>query len=148
MNIDKLREDLTIDEGIKNEIYLDHLQIPSFGIGHMITEWDEEYGKPIGTPVSEERVKSCFADDVETTIKECRVLYDNFDELPEEVTLILANMMFNMGRPRLSGFKKLNAAIKDRNWSEAAIQMEDSRWHKQVTNRANRLIERMKKVTD
>ena len=31
----------------------------------------------------------------------------------------------------------------EEDWFEAAVQMEDSRWHKQVTNRANRLIERM-----
>ena len=52
-------------------------------------------------------------------------------------------MMFNMGRPRLSKFKRMNEAIANEDWFEAAVQMEDSRWHKQVTNRANRLIERM-----
>ena len=51
--------------------------------------------------------------------------------------------MFNMGRPRLSKFKNMNKAIAEEDWFEAAVQMEDSRWHKQVTNRANRLIERM-----
>ena len=55
-------------------------------------------------------------------------------------------MMFNMGRSRLSGFKKFRAAIADKDWLECATQMEDSRWHKQVTNRANRLIKRMESV--
>jgi hypothetical protein len=55
-------------------------------------------------------------------------------------------MMFNMGRPRLSKFLKLNDAIANENWLEASIQMEDSRWHKQVTNRANRLIKRMEAI--
>ena len=66
--------------------------------------------------------------------------------LPEEVQLILCNMMFNMGRPRLSNFKKMNAAIANGDWMEASIQMEDSRWAKQVPNRANRLIKRMEEV--
>ena len=48
-----------------------------------------------------------------------------------------------MGRTRLSKFKKMNEAIANEDWFEAAVQMEDSRWHKQVPNRANRLIERM-----
>jgi lysozyme len=120
--------------------------LPTHGIGHLITEWDEEYEKPVGTPVSEERVNNCFQSDVHVTIDECKKLYDNFDDLPEEVQLILCNMMFNMGRPRLSKFLKLNDAIANENWLEASIQMEDSRWHKQVTNRANRLIKRMEAI--
>ena len=68
MNIDELREELKADEGCKYEIYLDHLGLPTFGIGHLVTEWDEEYEKPVGTPVSEERVNNCFKVDVEGTI--------------------------------------------------------------------------------
>ena len=143
MNIEQLREELKEDEGCKYEIYLDHLGLPTHGIGHLITEWDEEYGKEVGTPVSEERVNNCFQTDVHGTIEECKKLFDKFDELPEEVQLILCNMMFNMGRPRLSKFVKFRAAIDSNDWLECAIQMEDSRWHKQVTKRADRLIKRM-----
>jgi GH24 family phage-related lysozyme (muramidase) len=146
MNIEQLREELKRDEGCVNSIYLDHLNLPTTGIGHLINEWDEEYGKPVGTPVSEERVNDLFDKDIEVTISECKELFDNFDELPEEVQKICANMMFNMGRPRLSGFKKFRAAIANNDWQECAVQMEDSRWHKQVTNRANRLISRMRAV--
>ena len=146
MNIEQLQEELKEDEGCKYEIYLDHLGLPTHGIGHLITEWDEEYEKPVGTPVSEERVNNCFQSDVHVTIDECKKLYDTFDDLPEEVQLILCNMMFNMGRPRLSKFLKLNDAIANENWLEASIQMEDSRWHKQVTKRANRLIKRMEAI--
>ncbi len=144
MNIDKLREELKEDEGCKYEIYLDHLGLPTHGIGHLITEWDEEYEKKVGTEVSEERVNECFAKDVETVLEDCKVLYSNFDELPEEVQLILANMMFNMGRTRLSKFSKLKLAVDDEDWMEASIQMEDSRWYKQVPNRAERLCKRMR----
>ena len=43
MNIDKLREQLEIDEGVVNEVYLDHLGYPTFGIGHLVIEGDPEY---------------------------------------------------------------------------------------------------------
>jgi len=147
MNIEQLREDLKRDEGCVNAIYLDHLNLPTIGIGHLVTEWDEEYGKPVGTTVSEDRVNELFDKDVQVTIEECEQLFGNFQDLPEEVQQILANMMFNLGRPRLSKFKLLCKAVAERNWQEAAVQMEDSKWHKQVPNRANRLIERMKAVT-
>ena len=62
MNIDQLRKDLEADEGCKYEIYLDHLGYPTFGIGHLITKQDEEFGEPVGTPISEERVKKIFED--------------------------------------------------------------------------------------
>ena len=38
MNIDNLREQLKIDEGVKYEIYLDHLDLPTFGIGHLVLD--------------------------------------------------------------------------------------------------------------
>ncbi len=144
MNIDTLRKELEIDEGVKHEIYLDHLGLPTFGIGHLITKSDEEYGEDVGTPVSDDRVKECFESDVKQVIKDCQILYDDFNDLPEEAQLIIANMMFNMGRPRLSKFKGMKRGVDARDWNQAADEMVDSRWYKQVTNRANRLVERMR----
>ena len=43
MNIEQLREELKRDEGCVNAIYLDHLNLPTIGIGHLVTEWDEEH---------------------------------------------------------------------------------------------------------
>tara|TARA_S200002703_G_C3766286_1_gene235888 strand:+ start:685 stop:1134 length:450 start_codon:yes stop_codon:yes gene_type:complete len=148
MNIDKLREDLARDEGCKFEIYLDHLGYETFGIGHLIRDFDPEYGEPVGTHVSEERVIEAFEDDIDITLADCLLLFDGFSSFPEEVQLILANMMFNMGMPRLSKFKKMIAAVEAQDWAEAAAQMKDSKWYHQVTNRAERLIQRMKDVTD
>lgn len=146
MNIDKLREELKTDEGCKYEIYLDHLGLPTHGIGHLILSSDMEHGQPVGTPVSEDRVNECFAKDVETVLSECTLLYSNFNILPEEVKLIIANMMFNMGRPRLSSFKGMKAAVDAGDWHRAAVEMVDSKWYQQVTNRADRLVQRMRSV--
>jgi lysozyme len=129
-------------------VYLDHLNLPTFGIGHLITESDPEFGQPIGTEVSEERVRKAFNLDVAVTIDECKVLYPDFDDLPEECQHIIANMMFNMGRPRLSKFKMMKAAIDNRDFNEAAEQMIDSRWHDQVPNRAKRLVKRMRALAE
>jgi GH24 family phage-related lysozyme (muramidase) len=144
MNIDQLREELKIDEGVKYEIYLDHLDLPTFGIGHLVLDSDPEFGEPIGTPVSEDRVNECFDQDVEVVLGECRILYPDFNDLPEEAKLIIANMMFNMGRPRLSKFKGMKRGVDARDWNAAADEMVDSAWYRQVTNRADRLVERMR----
>jgi lysozyme len=146
MNLDKLRAEIAEDEGIKFEVYLDHLGLPTVGIGHLIRESDLEHGLPAGTPVSEERVTELFEQDIQSVIEDCERLFSGFSELPEEVQRILANMMFNMGYNRLSQFKMLRAAVAEADWIDAASQMLDSRWARQVPNRANRLIERMKAV--
>lgn len=147
MDIDQLRETLKVDEGVKNEIYLDHLGLPTCGIGHLITEDDPEHGLEVGTYIDDERVNELFDQDVQVTLGECRLLYNDFDDLPEEAQQIIANMMFNMGRPRLSKFKKMKEAVDNRDWVEAGNQMMDSRWYKQVTTRADRLVFRMKAIT-
>ena len=146
MNIDQLRMELEYDEGCKYEIYLDHLGLPTFGIGHLVTEDDPENGQEVGTPVDEARVVEVFEQDVQITIGECKKLYDDWDDLPEEVQLIIANMMFNMGRPRLSAFKGMKRGVDARDWNAAADEMVDSKWYQQVTNRAQRLVDRMRNV--
>ena len=147
MNVEQLRDTLKIDEGCVNSVYLDHLNLATVGIGHLVTEWDEEYGKPVGTPVSEERVNELFDKDIQITIDECEQLFGNFQDLPEEVQQILANMMFNLGRPRLSRFLKMKQHVDNRDFVSASEEMKNSKWYRQVTNRAQRLVERMQNVT-
>ena len=146
MDLEKLREELEADEGCKYEIYLDHLGLPTFGIGHLITKNDPEFSDPVGTPVSEARVRDAFEDDINIVIDDCDYLYPDFDSLPEEVQRIIANMMFNLGYPRLSRFKGMKAGVDSRDWNKAADEMVDSRWYKQVPNRAERLVQRMRAV--
>ena len=144
MNIDQLRKELEVDEGVKYEIYNDHLGYPTFGIGHLVIDTDPEYGEEVGTPVSEDRVAEAFNKDVRTVIADCEILYPDFDELPEECQLIIANMMFNMGRPRLKKFKGMKRGVDSRDWNAAADEMIDSAWYRQVPNRAGRLVKRMR----
>ena len=144
MNIEQLRKELEVDEGVKYEIYNDHLGYPTFGIGHLVRDTDPEAGASLGTPVSEDRVIEAFNQDVETVLSDCNILYDDFGDLPEEAQLIIANMMFNLGRPRLSKFKGMKAGVDSRDWKKAADEMVDSAWYRQVPNRAGRLVTRMK----
>ena len=97
MNRTEVYNQLVIDEGVKYEIYKDHLGYPTLGVGHLITEYDEEVGMPIGTPVSEKIVIACFEKDLDVAINECKILYEPyFQDFPGEVQEILVNMMFNM----------------------------------------------------
>ena len=146
MDVEKLRKQLEIEEGVVHEIYLDHLGYPTFGIGHLVTDTDPEFGSDVGTAVTEARCIEAFDKDVEIVLSDCKILYPDFDSLPEEVQQIIANMMFNMGRPRLTKFKMMKAAIDEGKWNDAADQMIDSRWYAQVGARAERLVDRMRNV--
>ena len=148
MNRTEVYNQLVIDEGVKYEIYRDHLGYPTLGVGHLITEFDEEKDMPIGTSISEKTVIACFEKDLDVAINECRILYEPyFQDFPGEVQEILVNMMFNMGRPRLSQFRNFRIALERNRWKEAAVEGRNSRWYKQVTNRAERLMTRMENVS-
>ena len=144
MNIDKLREQLKIDEGCVYEIYNDHLGYATFGIGHLVTESDPEQGQSLGTAVSSDRVAETFESDIEKVLRDCDILYEDFADLPEEAQQVIANMMFNMGRPRLSKFKGMKRGVDSRDWNAAADEMVDSRWYRQVPKRAKRLVRRIR----
>ena len=146
MDLEKLREELEVDEGRIDEIYTDHLGYPTFGIGHLVVEHDAEYGKEVGTYVSENRVIKVFEQDIKTVLSDCNRLYEDFEDLPEEAQRVIANMMFNMGYTRLSKFKGMKSGVDARDWNQAADEMVDSRWYYQVINRANRLVERMRNI--
>jgi len=57
---------------------------------------------------------------------------------------ILINMAFNIGVNGVLKFKKMLAALEIGDYNEAALQMMDSKWAKQVGNRAIELSEQMR----
>ena len=152
MNIQKLRDELIIDEGIRYKIYFDTKGQPTMGIGHLITKKDIEYGNlKDWTPkkivrISPERVEALFQADIEICINDCKKVFSNFDLMPEELQLILANMMFNLGIVKFSEFRKLILAIKSCNFVDAANEMENSLWFNEVKPRSIRLVKRMKDI--
>ena len=148
MNREAVYEQLKIDEGVVYEIYLDHLGYKTFGVGHLVRESDPEHGYDVGEPVSVERVIECFDRDLDVAVSECVALYgaDIWEGFPGEVQEVLVNMLFNVGRPRLSKFKKMNAHLEAGDWGHAAIEGRDSLWYNQVGNRAERLMTRLENV--
>lgn len=150
MNREAVFEQLKIDEGVVYEVYNDHLGYATFGVGHLVKESDTEFGYAIGTPITEERVRTCFESDLDTATSECYALFGegNFSDYPATVQEVLVNMMFNMGRGRLGGFKNFRKALDEGDWSKAGVEGRDSLWHRQVGNRAERLMVRLDELGD
>ena len=92
--------DLKEHEGVVYKIYPDPIHgaaAPTLGVGHLIKPGDKHFGLPLGTAVSPADVETYLAGDVRTALANARRLYTDFDDLPTEVQLIIANMIFNLG---------------------------------------------------
>ena len=70
--------------------------------------------------------------DLSVALEDCNAMFPSFGTLPQEAQRIIANMMFNLGRPRFKRFKKLIAAVNAHDWNKAADEMVDSKWYGQV----------------
>ena len=144
--IEQIKEDLVRHEGYVTEIYLDSENLPTFGIGHLVTENDMEHTWPVGTPVTDERILQVFHDDCNAACTDASALFLNFSSHPENVQRVLVNMAFNLGRSRLGKFKNMITAVNEGNYSKAADEMVDSKWYRQVKRRGEELVNIMRNV--
>ena len=74
--------------------------------------------------------------------------FNNFDKHRIEIKVVLCDMAFNMGLPRLSSFKRLISAIERSDYINAIEEIKNSIYYRQVKARADRNIETIKKVVD
>lgn len=144
--IELVKEDLIRHEGYVTEIYLDSENLPTFGIGHLVTEQDMEHTWPVGTPVTDERILQCFHDDCETAYTDACAIFLNLDSQPTDCQRVCINMAFNLGRNRLSKFKNMIRYVNEGNYAMAANEMINSKWYTQVGRRSKELVDIMKEV--
>tara|TARA_B100000902_G_scaffold388990_1_gene435454 strand:- start:5 stop:478 length:474 start_codon:yes stop_codon:yes gene_type:complete len=143
----RLKAEITSDEGQVLEVYKDHLGYPTIGVGHLVLESDEEYGMSVGTPITQTRCDELLFQDLNIVLKECESrFHENWKDWPEEVRLIIANMAFNLGLTRLVKFQKMFKALNEGDYKQASIEGLDSKWAKQVYNRAKRLMNRLRDI--
>lgn len=102
------------------------------------------YGRNLeDTGITEAEASMLFEHDFATAEASARVLLKSlgkdWETFPEQRLYVLTDMIFNMGYSRVSGFKKMLAAIKRDDYQTAAKEMLDSNWARQVGNRATKL---------
>lgn len=95
--------------------------------------------------ISESEAMYLLRNDITICKQELNLLYPIVNRLNDARHNVLINMCFNIGIVRLSGFKKMWAAIEIGDFKEASRQMLDSRWSGQVGKRADELAETMKR---
>ena len=141
-------------EGLKLQVYQDTLGIDTIGIGRNLEdrgitqeELDDldiptiehvyEYG------ITEVDAVYLAENDVQIVEEELVRAHPCVDSLDAVRQLIVIDMAFNMGVPRLCKFKNMWAAIHDEDYPTAAKEMLDSRWASQVKGRATKLANAM-----
>jgi lysozyme len=131
-----MREQLTTmlkrHEGLRLDMYYCTAGVPTIGYGHNLL-----------TSISEEAAEQMLQDDISIVLNELNDNVSWWTDLPEKAQIVIANMCFNIGLPRLMQFKKFWAALEDRDYERAAAEMEDSKWFHQVKGRAKELKQLM-----
>ena len=151
---DKLMDKLVAHEGLRLQVYKDTLGIDTIGIGRNLEgrgiseeelDWMDipnmdaiyEHG------ISEADATYLAQNDVQIVEEELLRAHPCVENLDAVRQLVLVDMAFNLGVPRLCKFKKMWAAIHENKFDVAAKEMLDSRWANQVKSRGTKLAHAM-----
>ena len=123
-------------EGRKSKLYQDTVGLTTIGVGYNLAD----KGLPDWV------IDALFEQQLLTAELDCARLFPTFFDLSEVRQAVLIDMMYNLGLPRLAGFRMMGAALdkKPPDFAEAASQMMDSTWAKQVGKRAADLSKLMR----
>nr|ALL27398.1 phage lysozyme 2 [Veneroida sp. wenbei] len=149
-DVSAVKAQLKIDEGYETKICNDNQGNLTLGIGHHIKASDPEYGKPVGTSVSADRINEAFTGDFNASVAILGHYYPLCFSWPSEVKLILVNIAFNLGnRQRKYPNPGFNFAMEEMDWDRVANEMELSVWFNQTGGtRAADLVSRMRTVEE
>ena len=144
MNIEAMKEEIKKEEGYSNKVYFDILGYGTIGYGHLVTPLDNFKE---GKIYDQKELEKVFEYDFQIAHQDGLKLTEGLD-LNEEAVEIIIHMCFQMGRTKVTKFKKMFKYLKEKDYVNAGFEMEDSVWAKKHTPaRAMRLSERMKKLT-
>jgi len=129
--MEKVKELLIKHEGLRLKPYRCPAGKLTIGVGRNI----EDNG------ISKDEALYLLKNDVNRCIKELKEIFEDFDNLPENVKIALIDMIFNLGKPRFLKFKKMIEAIKDKDFERAAAEAKNSKWCKQVGGRCEDVVE-------
>jgi len=122
MNIQEL---LIKHEGLKLKPYKDTKGILTIGVGRNL----EDNG------IATDEAMYMLKNDIERVEQELKEIFLDFEELPENVKMVLIDMDFNLGKSRFLQFRKMIQAVKNKDWKAMIEEMKDSKWCRELINR-------------
>ena len=148
MNREATRSLIYKHEGMRHVVYLDSKGIMTIGVGfnlerpgarQKIAACGVDYNQLCSGATalkSAEQVDSLFEDDLDEAIEDAITSVSNFIDQPDEVQMVIVDMVFNLGVGGFRAFKKTIAALEAKDYETAANEMQNSKWAEQVPNRA------------
>lgn len=121
----ELKDWIKQHEGYSSHPYLCTSKRVTIGWGHNLDD--------LG--ITKEEAEFILDNDIARCEKELSQ-YSWYRIQPEHVQHALINMCFNMGITRLTGFTKMITALINQDYTKASIEALDSKWAKQVGQRA------------
>lgn len=109
--------------------------------------WTIGHGRNLEKGISVEEAHMMLKHDIMEAMRELDREKPFWRDLPLDARLVICNMAFNLGMPKLNGFVRMWRALEDRNYKRAAKEMLDSKWANQVKGRAEELADQMAGAT-
>jgi lysozyme len=128
-----LRAQLAGHEDVRAKPYVDTAGKVTIGIGRNLTD--------VG--LTEDEIELLFRNDTDRVWAELQGAFLWFPTLDEVRQRVLFDMCFNLGLPRLRGFRRMLAAVAEGDYHGAAAEMLASEWAHQVGRRAVALASMM-----
>jgi len=138
MNKEKLIAQLRVHEGVEHTVYNDTMGIPTIGVGRNLRD----------KGLSDQEIDYLLSNDIDAFAEEVATAFPWWETLDEVRQRVMVDMAFNMGTRGLSNFKITLGHIEAGRFGEAAEEMLNSRWARQVGNRSQVLSEMMKTGDD
>jgi len=132
--LERLQKMLIKHEGFERRPYYDTVGKITIGCGRNLTD----------RGLSDKEILYLLNNDIAAVHAECQREFPWFRRLSETRQIVILSMAFNMGVPRLKGFRRMIAAIEDYRWTDAAIEALDSKWASDVGERAIELANMLK----
>jgi len=143
-----IKELLIKHEGYRKKPYKCTAGKNTIGIGYNFD--DNPLPKPIKAYLDEhgelndDCIDALFDISVKTATHDCKTLFPMFGTFSNKRQMALTDFLFQLGYARARKFVHAIAAINTGRWKDAASEMRNSTWAKQVPNRAAEITEMIK----
>lgn len=122
------------EEGLRLKLYKDPKGFLTGGYGHNFD------AKGISQAVADLMLN----EDMDDAIKDANTAFPWLVELTPNRQVVLIDMLYNMGALKLLAFHNMIAAVISQNYEQAALEMMNSEWYKEVGTRGVKLVALMR----
>lgn len=133
MNLSRLKETLVRHEGLRLKPYKCTAGKLTIGVGRNLDD--------VG--ITKEEAMALLDNDIKSVVEQIKKNFKWFDSLCPARQEVVVNMVFNLGINGFLKFKNTIHFIESGQYSQAAIEMLESKWSEQVGNRAKELAKMM-----